>query len=168
MKKKMGALTAALSLVLLLAACGGAPGREDGAARKDVDLSAFYEEQTQGDSWPSMMLAEDEMLDGLFPGLSGIETKQCIVGMAQISAAVGEIALVEVENAGDVEAVEEIFQERIDYQVGDSANPGGAWYPESIEGWKNDSRIVSNGNCVMLAVRSNPDEVVDAFNALFE
>ena len=74
----------------------------------------------------------------------------------------------EVENAADVQAVKDIFQARIQDQVGDDQNPGGAWYPESIEGWKNGSRIVSNGNYVMMvALAEGADRVVSSFQALF-
>ena len=62
----------------------------------------------------------------------------------------------------DVETVKGMLQQRIDDQVA-----GGAWYPESIEGWKNNSRVVSNGNCVMMIAYSECDAVVEAFNALF-
>ena len=65
------------------------------------------------------------------------------------------------------QAVKDIFQARIDYQVGDENNPGGAWYPDTIEGWKNNSRIVSNGNYVMLVAVEGADSVVESFNALF-
>ena len=58
--------------------------------------------------------------------------------------------------------VKAIFQARIDAQV-----DGGAWYPETIEGWKNNSRIVVNGNCVMMIAYSECDAVVEAFNGLF-
>ena len=77
------------------------------------------------------------------------------------------MALVEVENAEDVETVEGIFQARIDYQVGDENNPGGAWYPETIRGWEENSRIVSNGNYVMMAVGDGAKDAVESFNALF-
>lgn len=133
-----------------------------------ADLAAFYESLTGGEEWPAMMQAEGEVLDAFYPGLSGIAANQCLVYTAMISAAVGEIALVEVQNADDVQKVKDIFQARIDYQVGDDENPGGAWYPASIEGWKNGSRIVSNGNYVMLvALSDGADGVVDSFNALF-
>ena len=108
-----------------------------------------------------------ELLDSYYPGLSEIAAKQRGVYVAAISAAVGEIALVEVENAEDVQAVEDIFQARIDYQVGDDATPGGAWYPETIEGWKTKSRIVSHGNYVMLAVGDASASAVEEFEALF-
>lgn len=140
--------------------------------RKEIDLAAFYETLRAESTWPELMsLMEDEtvteLLDSYYPGLSEISTKQCGVYIAAISAAVGEIALVEVENADDAAKVEDIFQGRIDYQVGDDANPGGAWYPETIEGWKTKSRIVSHGNYVMLAVGDPADAAVERFEALF-
>ena len=135
---------------------------------QDVDLTAFYESLPGSvENWPSMMAMSQESVDAFYPGLSGISTKQCSIYMAMISANVGEIALVQVENAGDVQAVKDIFQSRIDYQVGDDSNPGGAWYPASIEGWKNDSRIVSHGNYVMLIAMEGADGIVESFNALF-
>lgn len=133
-----------------------------------ADLTAFYETLSAGEDWPAMMLAEGEVLDAFYPGLSDIAANQCAVYTAMISASVGEIALVEVQNAGDVQKVKDIFQARIDYQVGDDENPGGAWYPQTVEGWKDGSRIVSNGNFVMLvATYEKSDDVVAAFNALF-
>ena len=133
-----------------------------------VDLTAFYESVMSTGERPAMMQAEGEVLDAFYPGLSEIQTNQCGVYTAMISAAVGEIALVEVVNAADVQAVKDIFQARIDYQVGDEENPGGAWYPATIEGWKNGSRIVSNGNYIMLvAFSENVENVVSSFNALF-
>ena len=141
---------------------------EKPAESKSVDLAAFYESVFSGGNMPAMMQAEGEVLDAFYPGLSAIKTNQCAVYTAMISAAVGEMALVEVQNSADVQAVKDIFQARVSYQVGDDQNPGGAWYPQSIEGWKNGSRIVSNGNYVMLiALSEGADDVVNSFNALF-
>ena len=139
---------------------------------EEINLSAFYNTLREGNIWPELMdLTTDanmkELLDSYYPGLSEIAAKQRGVYVAAISAAVGEIALVEVENAEDVQAVEDIFQARIDYQVGDDATPGGAWYPETIEGWKTKSRIVSHGNYVMLAVGDASASAVEEFEALF-
>ena len=53
------------------------------------------------------------------------------------------------------------------YQVGDGTSPGGAWYPAPTEMWRNESRIVSNGNFVMLVAHTGADAVVEQFNALF-
>ena len=133
-------------------------------AADSVDLNAFYEgvAAAQGENWPFMMLAEGEMLDGFFPGLTAIATKQCYAYLPAMSAVAAEFVLVEVENASDIEAVKAILQARIDTQV-----DGGAWYPETIEGWKTNSRIVTNGNCIMLAVFSDVDAIVSEFNGLF-
>ena len=133
-----------------------------------VDLAAFRDSVTSSGSWPAMAAVEGEVLDSYYPGLSDLETNQCLVSYSMISASVGEIALVEVKNASDVQTVKDIFQARIDYQVGDDENPGGAWYPGSIEGWKTGSRIVSHGNYVMLvALSEGADDVVASFDALF-
>lgn len=131
-----------------------------------VDLNAFYLSQmeTYGENFPATMnLCESiEMLDGFYPGLSAVDTKQMMIYQPMMGAVVCEIALVEVADSADVDAVKAIFQSRIDAQV-----DGGAWYPESIEGWQNNSRIVVNGNCVMMIAYSECDAVVDAFNGLF-
>ena len=146
---------------------------EEEQPQADVDLTAFYNTLREEHTWPELMdLTNDasmtELLDAYYPGLSELPAKQCGVYIAAISAAVGEIALVELENTEDVQKAEEIFQARIDYQVGDDANPGGAWYPETIEGWKNNSYIASNGNYVMLAVGDSAAEAVASFDQLFE
>ena len=137
-------------------------------AAESVDLAAFTASVTADqNTWPGMMAMEGEALEAFYPGLSAIATKQCVVQMAMISASGDEIALVEVENSADVETVKGIFQARIDYQVGDGETPGGAWYPAPTEMWKNESRIVSSGNFVMLVAHSGADSVVESFNALF-
>ena len=148
------------------------PETEAPGAPEEVDLTAFYNTLREGNIWPELMdLTTDanmkELLDSYYPGLAEIAAKQRRVYIAAMSAAVGEIALVEVENAEDVQAVEDSFQARIDYQVGDDATPGGAWYPETIEGWKTKSRIVSHGNYVMLAVGEASASAVEEFEALF-
>ena len=135
------------------------PAEESG---EDVDLAAFCEE-----NWPAMVAMGQESVDAFYPGLSDISTKQCSIYMAMISATVGEIALVQVENADDVQAVKDIFQARIDYQVGDENNPGGAWYPEPTRIWTECSRVVSNGNYILMVVHEQCDAIVDDFNALF-
>ena len=78
-----------------------------------------------------------------------------------------EILLVEVANADDVAKVEEIMNARVSYQVGDGTAPGGAWYPETMDQWENNSRVVSVGNSVMLVVMDNADEIVTEFQNLF-
>ena len=135
-------------------------------AAGSVDLNAFYLSQieTYGENFPATMnVCESvEMLDTFYPGLSAISTNQMMIYQPMMGAVVCEIALVEVANGADVDAVKAILQARIDSQV-----EGGAWYPESIEGWKSNSRVVANGNCVMMIAYSECDAVVSAFNGLF-
>ncbi len=142
-----------------------APAPEAPAAGS-VDLNAFYLSllDTYGENFPAAMnLCESqELLDAFYAGLSAIGTKQLMIYQPMMGAVVCEIALVEVENSADIDAVKAILQGRIDAQV-----EGGAWYPESIEGWKNNSRIVVKGNCVMMIAYSECDAVVSAFEGLF-
>ena len=79
----------------------------------------------------------------------------------------GDVALVQVKDSKDVDAVKAIFQARIQYMVGDGNGPGGAWYPEPTDMWENCSRIVTHGNYVMLVVSEDKAGVISAFNALF-
>ena len=140
----------------------------EGTDASSVDLTAFAASVTgDQETWPGMMAMEGESLDMFYAGLSGIATRQCLVQMAMISASGDEIALVEVENSADVQAVKDIFQARINYQVGDGTSPGGAWYPAPTEMWRSESRIVSNGNFVMLVAHTGADAVAEQFNALF-
>ena len=69
----------------------------------------------------------------------------------------------ETAAAGDVQTVKDIFQSRIDYQI-----EQGAFYPATVEAWKNSTQIVSNGNYVMLVcMNGGCDGIVSSFNALF-
>ena len=77
------------------------------------------------------------------------------------------MVLVQLANSSDVSTVKALFQDRIDYMTGADGNMPGAWYPGPTEMWLNSSRIVSNGNYVMLVVNENCDAIVNAFNGLF-
>ena len=123
-----------------------------------TDLAAQYGENFAANA----NIVEYGMLDDLYPGMSNISTNQLVIYQPMMGAVVCEIALAEVTNASDVSAVKGIFQARIDAQVN-----GGAWYPESIEGWKNNSRIVTNGNYVMMIAWQYCDDAVSSFNNLF-
>lgn len=131
-----------------------------------ADLTAFYNDLVAqyGENFPANMDVTEmpDMVEGFFPGLTAIETNQCLIYQPMMGAVVCEIALIEVANADDVKAVEDILNARITAQV-----DGGAWYPESIEGWQNNSRVVSNGNYVMMIAYDQCDAIVDAFNDLF-
>ena len=138
--KKLIALILTLTLVFALASCGSKP-----AEIKSADLKAFYEGTFVNENMPMMGVMEGEMLDAFYAGLSALDLKQCIVAMPMISAVGAEVALVEVNNAADIEKVQEIFKARIQAQI-----DGGAFYPATIEAWEKSSEIVVNNNTVML------------------
>ncbi len=169
--KRMLSLTLAGALALaLLAACGGnkAPGgSSSSAAATIVDLQAFYDDVTGKYELGMLELADDALLEAYYPELVGISAEQKFVYVCMMSMNNGEFGLVQVSDAGDVDAVKAAFQARVDFMVGDGNGPGGAWYPEAMDQWEQNSRIVSNGNYVMLVVNENCDAIVDEFNAVF-
>ena len=134
---------------------------------KNVDLSAFYSTITGKYEFGFLELADSSILDNVYPGLSGISAEQMLVYVCMISMNNGEFGLVQVKDSKDVDAVKAAFQSRIDYMVGDGNGPGGAQYPMAMDQWENNSRIVSNGNYVMMIVHENCDDIVNEFNALF-
>ena len=166
MRKTISLFTLVLALCLGLTACGGAGGEQSGEDTFTTDLTAFYDDMfsaifPDADNAPAMSEVTGDYLDQLYPGLSEVETKQCLVYAPMITAVAYEIALVEVADAADVQTVQDIFQARIDSQV-----EGGAFYPGTVEAWQNDSEIVVRGNCVCLFVGAEKDDMVAAFNAL--
>lgn len=122
-----------------------------------VNLASFYNDimASGGDSAPAMMEVTGEYLDGFYPGLAQVAMNQCVVYTPMISAVACEVAMVECANASDVETVKAILQARVDNQVA-----GGAWYPDTIAGWQNNSKIVVKGNYVALFVI--PEGLMDA------
>ncbi len=132
-----------------------------------VDLAAFYADVTSRYEFGMLQLASDDLLDGYYAGLTGIDTEQRLVYICMMTINNGELGLVQVKNSADVETVKAVFQARIDYMVGDGNGPGGAWYPGPTEIWDNYSRVVSNGNYVMMVVHEDCDAIVGEFNALF-
>lgn len=133
-------------------------------ASASVDLAAFYDAILSGYEMAAMedISGVSDLMDNFYAGLSDVSAKQRLVCVAMMTGVVCEIALIEVENAADVETVKAILQSRIDTQAG-----GGAWYPDSVDGWKNNSRIVVNGSYIMMIVHQDCDSIVSDFNALF-
>ena len=163
MKKAISILLAAV-MALSLTACGNSGNSGSGDALT-IDLSAFYTEMfntvfPDPDNAPSMSEVTGDYLDQTYPGLSDVETKQCVVYAPMITAVAYEVALVEVANADDAAKVQEIFQARIDTQI-----EGGAFYPATVEAWQNQSEIVTRGSYVALFVGAEKDQMVEAFNA---
>lgn len=127
-----------------------------------VDLAAFCTTVTTNYSLPHLSLADSTMLDNYYAGLSSVATEQSQVYINMMSMNMGEISLVQVKDSKDVATVKAIFQAHIDSMVN-----GGAWYPEPTRIWSEQSRVVSNGNYVMMVVGEDCDSIVKDFNALF-
>lgn len=131
-------------------------------AASNVDLSAFYSSITGKYEFAMLELADNEILDNFYPGMTGISIEQRLIYICGMTMNNGEFGLVQVKDSKDVDAVKSIFQARIDAQAS-----GGAWYPQAVESWTNNARVVSNGNYVMMVVHENCDDIVKEFNALF-
>ena len=153
-KRIVGLILIAVML-LAMAACGG-------SKNENVDLTAFYNELAGKYEFSAHIDTEGEMLEMTYPGISGFTFKQAIFKAPMMSAVVNEIALVECENEDDAAAVAKIFEERKQMQA-----DGGAWYPESIEGWKK-AQIITHGNYVALIAFESADEIAASFEELFK
>ena len=108
------------------------------------------------------MNLEGDMLEGSYPGLADVATKQLIAKAPMISAVVNEIVLAECGTEEDAATAASILQDRVDAQA-----EGGAWYPESMETWSN-AQVVQNGTYgAMIATADHQEEIAEQFNALF-
>lgn len=168
MKKAFLFLLSALTLTMTLTACGG----ETVEPAVEVDLQSFYQSLTEAYSedfnWNDYLVdIEDEMLETYYPGLNEITAKQLVAKMPMMSAAVNEFVFMQCETEEDAAEAAEIFQSRIDYQAGDENNPGGAWYPESIEAWKKAVVIRHGSYVALIASTDYQDGVAERFDALF-
>lgn len=161
--KKITALLLAISLILTLAACGG--DSSNAPAKEAPDLNQYYEDfmsTLSPDNTPAMMDVEADQQSQIYPGLEKIQTKQAVLKAAMIAMVAYEFALVEVENAADAQAVADIFQARIDFQI-----ENGAFYPMTLEGWQK-AEIITQGNVVALICAGDQQaQAVEAFTKLF-
>ena len=138
------------------------PETPETPAPAQVDLSAFYTTESGKYEFGMITLADAELAANVYPGLFDIASEQCLPYINMMTMNTSEIVLVQVTNSSDVDKVKSILQSRIDAQV-----EGGAWYPSAIDAWQNNSRIVSNGNYIMMVVHESCDSIVSDFNALF-
>ena len=138
------------------------PETPEPPAPAQVDLSAFYTTESGKYEFGMITLADAELAANVYPGLFDIASEQCLPYINMMTMNTSEIVLVQVTNSSDVDKVKSILQSRIDAQV-----EGGAWYPSAIDAWQSNSRIVSNGNYIMMVVHESCDSIVSDFNALF-
>ena len=143
-------------------------GSDSTSAAKSVDLAGFYTTIAGKYDMSRLESVDAAVQETFYPELMQVNTNQRLVYMCAMNPApIGDLVLVEVADAKDVDTVKALLQARISYMVGDGTRPGGAWYPEPTDMWENESRVVSNGNYVMLVVCENCDSIVSDFNALF-
>lgn len=165
--KKWITLTLTLLALLALTACGGSGGT---AETRDVDLTEIYASMEEVCDWWTEGYMEDipeDMLELYYPGLAALEPEQLIARTPVMSAAVNEVVLVKCKSSEDADKAQEILQARIDYQVGDETNPGGAWYPESIEQWEKTTVQRQGNYLALLAVADTQSQLEDIFNQAF-
>ena len=128
----------------------------------NVDLSAFASDIMGQYEFGMLQRLDADLMEQLYPGMGAVSAEQKLIYGTLMTMNNGEFGLVQVKDSKDVDTVKSIFQTRIDGMIN-----GGAWYPEPTRIWTENSRVVSNGNYVMMVVHENCDAIVDAFNALF-
>ena len=173
MMKRMILFLLALSMTVgLLAACGGKTD-ESGAAGTDVDLEALYngwaetynwteDAQSGGENTLLLMNVEGETLEGYYPGLSELATKQLVAKAPMISTVVNEIVLVQCETEADAAKAAAILQERSDAQA-----EGGAFYPESLEAWGRATVLQQGTYVALIASAEHQEDLETSFNEQF-
>ena len=145
----------ALMIASLLTGCGKAnpaKGNEQPQEQEPVDIEALYEQgmaaiaKNAGEELPLLPEENPEFINELFPGIMDIEMNQYKFALSPVTNGPVEVDIVEVKNHDDVQKVMDIFQARVDSLSEDDT------YPENAAAWKNNSRITSRGNLVILAV----------------
>ena len=99
------------------------PSEPETPAAESVDLQAFFDTINTAYEMPFMMALDSSLLDSAYAGLTAIATEQLVVYQCGMNPSpAGDVALVQVTNSADVDAVKAIFQARVDYMV--RAAPG--------------------------------------------
>ena len=167
--RRIFALCAAVALCLL---AGCAARKEE----KQVDLSAFAGALKENYEFAAYLMELDpeaeeyaqESIEQYLPGLLELDLEQRVIYMSMMRLNNGEFSMVQAKSPQDAETVKKLFQNRVDYMVGDGESPGGAWYPAATELWANNSRVEVHGNYVLMVVAEECDQIVSEFHALFK
>ena len=110
----------------------------------------------------NLEVAADGTSNWVFKKSGGQVSPQQIELMKDQAIATGLVDMKTADKAA------EILQKRIDYQVGDETNPGGAWYPESIESWK-QAQVIREGTYVaMIASAEHQADIAEKFQQQFQ
>ncbi len=176
--KKVIALALALMMVFALCACGDTvtgpgPAQEPSDAPEQPSepagpaeggsLTVFYDDTVGKYEFPAMVLAEGDMLEMFYPGLSALEgVEEFQVYTPMMTGAAAELTLVKLADGGDPAAVKAIFDARVAACTKDGEN-----YPETIDAWVNNCRQVTAGSYMMLVVHTDCDAIEADFNAAF-
>lgn len=159
MKRWMALLGVVLAAGVVLAGCGSSGGDEQA-----VDLESFWTEELSKYQWGDGYFAEldEEMTENYYPGLQDVPAEQRIIQVPMMSAVVNEYVFMECRTEEDAGQAAEILQKRVDDQA-----DGGAWYPESMESWK-QAQVITQGRYVaMIASAEAQEAIAGDFNALF-
>ena len=145
--KKLLQISLALAMIVSLFGCGG----EDKGPEPGTSVSSVYEAilAAQPESAEDLVFFEESdpaLIDSFYPGLDGIELNQQAFYMPPIATHPCEIVLVEVKDAANVPAVEEIFRGRIELGADNTT------YPESAAGWQLYAKVQCRGNFVCMIV----------------
>ena len=182
MKKTAYLILVCLMLLSLFAGCGkdnsdsSAPiasqpdvqqPQEDNATeeQESLDLRDVYnaiiakQAETGKDEIILFEEANPDYLAGFYPGIDQYEMVQSLYYLPPIYGHACEIVLLEPANKGDMNAIKDILQARIDTASDDST------YPENAKPWAEFAQIQQQGNYICLIVLPEgyiiPDNVFD-------
>lgn len=149
MKRTYMILILCLTIILTLPACGGDSQPASPAA--GTELSTFYDAviAAQPEGAEALVLFPDEnpdLINNFYPGILDLDLAQTAFYYPPVVTSPCELAMVEVKNADDIQAVKDIFQARIDLGASNTA------YPESSQGWSTRAQIQEAGNFVAMIV----------------
>ena len=145
--KKLIPFVLSLAMIVSLFGCGGKnKGPEPG-----TPVSSFYDAilAAQPEGTEDLIFFEEsnpDLINSFYSGLDGVELSQQAFYMPPIATHPCEIVLVEVKDAANVQAVEDIFRARIDLGADNTT------YPESAAGWQAYAQVQQSGNFVCMIV----------------
>lgn len=141
-------LTIMICLIILCMAAMVGCGGQDNSGSYDLqqvyqDILAAQPEGTDDLTGVMFETADAAVIEEFYPGLGAIELKQDVCYQHAITGFC-EIMLVEAANEADVQAISDIFYQRIDVAADDS------FYPETAQLWAQNAVVQTSGNYVAM------------------